>query len=139
MAKHEEQKIKEEQIQKDIVEWCKRHNVLVYHIENEREFDPSDDKKWQKIKHRKEQGVLAGVSDLHFPDLLMYFELKTLTGKLSEKQKDFIDKVKINHDVFLVRDTFNGVTIIKKRIELFAKNEMNKQIRLMLDNINTIC
>lgn len=123
--------IKEETIQKTILQWVsqqpeKDSYLLCYHIENELPMSnvikkALGDKFWSFIKMRKQMGLRQGVADLHFPNLLCYLELKNEKGKLSEKQKEFIEQVKMSHDVFVPRSSFEAVQILKKRMDVFKK------------------
>lgn len=123
--------IKEETIQKTILQWVsqqpeKDSYLLCYHIENELPMSnvikkALGNKFWAFIKMRQQMGLRQGVADLHFPNLLCYLELKNEKGKLSEKQKKFIEQVKMTHDVFVPRSSFEAVQILKERMETFKK------------------
>lgn len=134
-------KISENQIQIDVVNWCRKNDVLVYHIENELPMaqlirKALGEKFWALIKHRNVMGLHPGVCDLHFPEFLLYFELKTKTGKLSEAQKEFIERVRKTHTVIVPRSTFEAVSYIKKR--KLAMASVQRDIKLIIDKINKI-
>jgi hypothetical protein len=49
----------------------------------------------QTRKHLKEEGVVAGIPDLHIPELNLYIEMKrTKGGSLSKVQKEIIAHLK---------------------------------------------
>jgi hypothetical protein len=74
-----------------------RHNSILVHIANERMTTP------QHANKLKAMGVIAGV-----PDLLLtwdggyqWIEVKTPTGVLSPKQKDFARRVAMTTDQYV--------------------------------------
>ena len=74
-------------IQVEIVNYCRKNNIICFSVPNEATRNNS--------KYIK-SGVLAGVSDLiviHKGQVL-FIELKDFKGKQSEKQKEFEEKIK---------------------------------------------
>ena len=98
-------------IQVEIVDYCRKNNIICFSVPNEATRNNS--------KYIK-SGVLAGVSDLICINdgEVLFIELKDYKGKQSEKQKDF-EKSIISQGLnyFLVRtlDEF-------KKIVIFTKN-----------------
>lgn len=137
--------IDEDTIQEGVINWVLAQQqrrpelkdlLLAYHIENEREFEKNDPLKWQKIAKREKKGLLAGASDIHMPNLLLYLELKSKTGTVSNKQKEFRARVAMTHDVFFPRSTFEAVKIIKERVNRFYEVGATARIRAILHDIN---
>ena len=84
-------------IQVEIVDYCKKNNIICFSVPNEATRNNS--------KYIK-SGVLAGVSDLIIlkDGECLFVELKDYKGKQSDKQKEFEDKVKEQgFKYFLVR------------------------------------
>lgn len=74
-----------------VCEWLRQCHpeILFYHFANERKCSP------QQGALLKRMGVIPGVSDLFFPKgnlghKGLWIELKTLTGKPSKAQQEFI-------------------------------------------------
>lgn len=137
--------IDEDTIQEGVINWILAQQqrrpelkdlLLAYHIENEREFDKKDPLKWEKIKKREKMGLLAGVSDIHMPNLLLYIELKTKVGQLSDAQKTFRNRVAQSHDVVICRSTHEAVNLIKERVNKFYDVDAISKLRALLDLIN---
>ena len=99
-------------IQVEIVDYCRKNNIICFSVPNEATRNNS--------KYIK-SGVLAGVSDLIciIDGKVLFIELKDYKGKQSVKQKDF-EKIIISQgfQYFLVRslDEF-------KKIVIFATNK----------------
>lgn len=99
-------------IQVEIVDYCRKNNIICFSVPNEATRNNS--------KYIK-SGVLAGVSDLIciIDGKVLFIELKDYKGKQSVKQKDF-EKIIISQgfQYFLVRslDEF-------KKIVIFALNK----------------
>lgn len=99
-------------IQVEIVEFCRKNNIICFSVPNEATRNNS--------KYIK-SGVLAGVSDLICINngKVLFVEIKDYKGKQSDKQKDF-EKLIISNDLnyYLVRslDEF-------KKIVIFATNK----------------
>lgn len=137
--------IDEDTIQEGVINWIKaqqqRHPELkqlltAYHIENEREFSKHDPLKWEKIKKREKMGLLAGASDIHMPNLLLYIELKTPTGSVSNAQKEFRNNVAQSHDVVFCRGTKEAIDVIKERVNKFYEVGAIDKLRALLHLIN---
>lgn len=81
----------EHEIQVSFIAWCKKHysDVLVWATPNGGHRHPTVAAKL------KAEGVLAGVPDLFVADGRpgLFIELKTATGRLSEAQKNMIEKL----------------------------------------------
>jgi len=87
----------EETIQKEIINFCKLNNVLIFCVPNEATRNNS---KFIGM------GVLAGVSDLVLilENRVIFVELKNHKGIQSEKQKEFEIKVlKLEHQYIIIR------------------------------------
>ena len=99
-------------IQVEIVDYCRKNNIICFSVPNEATRNNS--------KYIK-SGVLAGVTDLICINngKVLFVEIKDYKGKQSDKQKDF-EKLIISNDLnyFLVRslDEF-------KKIVIFATNK----------------
>ena len=99
-------------IQVEIVDYCRKNNIICFSVPNEATRNNS--------KYIK-SGVLAGVSDLICINdgKVLFIELKDYKGKQSDKQKEF-EKLIISQgfQYFLVRslDEF-------KKIVIFALNK----------------
>lgn len=76
----------EDQIQIALIKWLREvyPDVCVFHIPN------GGLRNKREAKKLKDMGVLAGVSDLFFPDLSIWLELKNEKGKLTKDQKSFL-------------------------------------------------
>jgi hypothetical protein len=87
----------EENIQKEIINYCKIHKILIFCVPNEATRNNS---KYLGM------GVLAGVSDLVVvvQNKIIFVELKNHKGIQSEKQKAFESKVdNLGHKYILIR------------------------------------
>lgn len=101
-------KIAEEQIQKDIVTWCDRHDVLCWHTPNGGQRNAREGAKFKRL------GVKAGVPDLFIPEFKLFIELKTEIGRLSEAQIKMLNALNdYGYNVSVCRSTFDAVNIIK--------------------------
>ena len=84
--------ISENKIQQEIVLWYNNNFCLKHHNPRQCIFSvPNDSINAIETKRKVNTGLLAGVSDLiilHNGECL-FIEVKTLSGKPSEKQKDF--------------------------------------------------
>lgn len=84
--------ISENKIQQEIVLWYNNNFCLKHHNPRQCIFSvPNDSINAIETKRKVNTGLLAGVSDLiilHNGECL-FIEVKTLSGKQSEKQKDF--------------------------------------------------
>jgi len=98
--------MKESEIQKEIVSYCKKCNFLVFRM--------NVNNKSYNIK-----GLPEGT-----PDLLiitpagnnMWVEIKNETGKLRPKQIEFHEKLrKYNQDVYVVRSLEEFIEILKEK------------------------
>lgn len=87
-------KIDETTIQSQVVNWCRKNDILVWATPNGSKRDLTE------AVRLKREGVLAGVPDLFFPELFMFMELKTTTGRLSEAQSNLIDRLEKNYKVY---------------------------------------
>jgi len=69
------------------VRWCRLNGIFVYAIPNGGARN--------KItgKRLKDEGVLAGMPDLHLPKYNLYIEMKAPGGKLSKVQKKRIEEL----------------------------------------------
>lgn len=77
----------EDQIQKAFIKWLKyKHpHIPVIHIPNGKKRSVVD------AINLKQMGVMAGASDLFFPSLYLWVELKaTKTSKIKQNQVDFL-------------------------------------------------
>ena len=87
-------KTKERDLHKALVQllrlYQKTHNFIFFHIKND-----VGARRGNFFYDLKPMGVLPGVADFCFikKDSIAFLEIKTLKGKLSENQKDFIEKV----------------------------------------------
>jgi hypothetical protein len=98
----------EDKIQQEIVMWYRNTYCLKHHNPRNIIFSvPNDSKNAVEQMRKIATGLYAGVSDLimiHFGQVY-FIELKTDTGKQSEKQKDFQTIVENQgFKYFLVRD-----------------------------------
>jgi hypothetical protein len=87
----------EENIQKEIINYCKLNNILIFCVPNEATRNNS---KFIGM------GVLAGVSDLILvlQNRVIFVELKNHKGIQSEKQKAFESKVdNLGHQYIIIR------------------------------------
>ena len=94
-------------IQVEIVDYCRKNNIICFSVPNEATRNNS--------KYIK-SGVLAGVSDLIvLKNGKSYFvELKDYKGKQSDKQKNFENMVTLEgHKYFLVRSLDEFKKIVK--------------------------
>ena len=112
----------ENKIQQEIYLWFKLNYCLPKHENRCMIFSvPNDSSNAVEQQRKVNTGLLAGVSDLiMFIGADVYFiEIKTSTGRQSDKQKDFENRVNLlGHKYFLVRslDEF-------KKIVIFALNK----------------
>ena len=99
-------------IQVEIVDYCRKNNIICFSVPNEATRNNS--------KYIK-SGVLAGVSDLICINdgKVLFIELKDYKGKQSDKQKEF-EKIIISQgfQYFLVRSLAEF-----KKIVIFALNK----------------
>lgn len=92
--------MKEAEHQSTLFKWAQQPSVrkrlpelkYLYHIPNGGKRDPIE------AKHLKEQGVKAGVPDLHLPVARkgynsLYIEMKTETGRTTEKQEWWLSEL----------------------------------------------
>jgi hypothetical protein len=89
-------------IQQEMVIWFTNNFCLKHHTERCLIFSVPNEGQ----QHLSGAGVLGGVSDLivMMPNKVIFFEVKTLIGKQSEKQKDFEKRVNIlGFKYYLVR------------------------------------
>lgn len=100
-------KITESTTQETIIGWCRKNNIFVCSIPN------GGTRNIREAVQMKREGLLAGMPDLFFPDLFMFMELKTETGKLSDKQVAIIDRLRENYKVYVCRSAFEAINIIK--------------------------
>lgn len=92
-------------IQRESVQWIRQYTpYLVYAI-------PNGGKRGRLEAMRLQaEGVVAGMPDLHLPDLRLWIEMKTPTGKVSPVQKAIhkrlavVDTVKVCRSVQEVID-----------------------------------
>jgi hypothetical protein len=87
----------EENIQKEIINYCKLNKILIFCVPNEATRNNS---KFIGM------GVLAGVSDLVLilENKVIFVELKTHKGTQSENQKDFESSVlELGHQYIIIR------------------------------------
>ena len=116
----EKQKITEERIQYDIVNWFSNTYCLKFH--NPRCFIfsvPNDTSDVRELMRKKSTGLKAGVSDLIvlLPEKVLFIEVKTETGTQSEKQLEFQSLVEsLGFEYILVRslsDFQNKIKVIE--------------------------
>lgn len=97
--------IKEEDIQKHVAHYLDNLEFMLskaftwFHIPNGGKMSPARGRKL------KEMGVKAGVADIAIitkPGSVIFIELKTGTGKLSTKQKEFMAKCEITETPYHV-------------------------------------
>lgn len=101
-------KIKENTIQITIVTWCKQNNILVYHAMN-------NAKNAIQGAVFKKMGVLAGIPDLFIPQFKLYLELKSINGRLSKKQIEIIEKLRLyGYRIETPRSAKEAIDIIKE-------------------------
>jgi len=92
--------------------YCLKHHnprCSIFSVPNEAKFDYN-----QKIK--LQTGLLSGVSDLIIlqPNKCIFIEVKTSTGKQSDKQKDFEQMVKdLGFEYFVVRSLEDFKSLLK--------------------------
>lgn len=82
--------------------YCLKHHQPRYFIFSV----PNESKSRQETMVKKSMGLRSGVSDLIIvlPDIVLFIEVKTDTGRQSETQKDFQKTVEnLNHNYLLVR------------------------------------
>lgn len=93
-------------IQCEIVNFCKLNKILCFSVPNEATRNNS-----RYIK----SGVLPGVSDLIIiRDEVFFIEVKNQSGKQSEKQKEFQNKVELlGFKYYLVRSLEDFCSLLK--------------------------
>lgn len=96
----------EESIQKEIVNYCKLNNILIFSVPNEATRNNS---KFIGM------GVLPGASDLVLVlDKIIFVELKNEIGKQSQQQIEFQNKVEEKgHEYKLIRSLTEFKNLIK--------------------------
>lgn len=110
----------ENKIQQEIYLYFKLNYCLPKHENRCMIFSvPNDSSNAVEQQRKVNTGLLAGVSDLIvlIRSEIYFFEIKTLTGKQSDKQKDFENRVNLlGHKYYLVRsleDFKNILQLIK--------------------------
>ena len=97
----------EEKLQAQCTQWFHntypKHRKMLFHVDNN---------SWNRIigAKKKALGVCSGVTDLILIlcGNVVFIELKTLTGELSEEQIDFMEKVKSRNHLHIVIRTFES-------------------------------
>ena len=105
----------EENIQQDIVKWFRNTYCLKHHTPRYAIFSVPNEAAYKNKKFIL-TGLMRGVSDLIvvINNQTLYFELKTATGKQSDKQVEFEETIKnLNQDYHLVRSLEQFQKIIK--------------------------
>jgi hypothetical protein len=85
----------EHQEQSAFVKWLRvcHPNLLVHSIPNGANLAGSANQRGRQWNKLKAEGALAGVPDLFIPELRLYIEMKTATGRLTESQKKVIPRL----------------------------------------------
>lgn len=83
----------ENKIQQEIFEWYNNTRCLKIHSDRQMMFHIPNENQYKLVNI----GVLGGVSDLVMTHQgeWVFIEVKTLTGKLSKKQEDFLDRLTV--------------------------------------------
>ena len=95
-------KITEDQIQQSLVDYCDIKNIPIFAIPNAQKLSFLDRKKASIVMNKlKKTGLKNGIPDLFVPMPNnnyhgLFIELKSASGKLSDNQKIWIDKLNIN-------------------------------------------
>ena len=109
-------KISEDQIQKSIVKWFRNTYCLKHHTPRYAIFSVPNEAAYKNKKFIL-TGLMRGVSDLIvvINSKTIYFELKTATGKQSDKQIEFEETIKkLDQDYHVVRSLEQFKNIINE-------------------------
>lgn len=106
----------EHQEQVKFVNWIRVNHpdLLIHSIPNGANLAGSQlqrVKQWNKLRA---EGALAGVPDLFIPELRLYVEMKSATGKVSDSQKKVIPKlVKAGYRVEVCHSGDDAIALVK--------------------------
>lgn len=104
----------EAQEQAAVIEYCDAKGITIYHIPNER-----------KCSERyggflKRQGLRPGMPDLCIPEArgdyhALYIEMKSLTGKPTPKQQEWITRLrKLGNCAYVCNGADNAIALIER-------------------------
>lgn len=106
----------EHQEQVKFVKWLRvtHPDLLIHSIPNGANLAGSQlqrCKQWNKLRA---EGALSGVPDLFIPELRLYIEMKSATGKLSDAQKKVIPKLeKAGYKVAVCYSGDQAISLVK--------------------------
>jgi hypothetical protein len=108
----------EDRAQMELVSWFRKlhYGVMIYHTPNGGSRNKSEASKLKCM------GVTPGIPDLFIPEWLLWIEMKTTKGKLSEDQKDVIRYMEsIGHECLVCY----GLEDAKEKISHFCKKKFD--------------
>lgn len=108
-------KISEHDVQKAFIQWFKLQykDIRIFAI-------PNGGKRHISVaKKLKAEGVVSGVPDLFIPGWYLWIEVKTIDGKLSKNQKEWLAYLEsIGYNTMVVY----GIDDAMRQVAQFAKN-----------------
>lgn len=110
----------EQQLQASCVQWFHNEPKLI-HLRRMLHCNNNNSVNRIAGNVAKAVGVVAGVSDLELilPDMVVFIELKTIAGKQSPEQIDFMNKVvAMHHHYFIIRTLEEFKELVWKLINL---------------------
>jgi hypothetical protein len=94
----------------EVLERLHKPGVIWWHTPNEGKFTP------KQMAHRRDMGVRPGVADIivSMPgEKMIFFEVKTFLGPVSDKQYEFLDAMMKNgHGTWIIREVEHAIRLL---------------------------
>ena len=98
--------------QREFVQWVRQYTpYLIYAIPN------GGSRGRSQGATLKAEGVLAGMPDLHIPELRLWIEMKASGGKVSPVQKEIHEQLQRFDTVVVCFSTDEAVNVVSERME----------------------